>query len=92
MVKIYAKKTKWNWCSPDLLQLVDGGAAAGVAAVAGQGAVEEAGERDERGEERGAAGLRQLHAPQHARNLLLEVGVLLPLKQLPLPQVQWLLQ
>ena len=77
--------------SPDLLELVDAGAAALVAAGARDGAVEERHQRHHQGQQGSGHVLRQGHRHQRRLNLVTEVYVILALQQLSLPEIQRLL-
>ena len=77
--------------SPDLLELIDAGAAALVTAGAGDGAVEEGRQGHHQGQQGGGHLLRQGHRHQRSLNLVTKARVILALQQLSLPEIQRLL-
>ena len=76
---------------PDLLEFVDAGAAALVAAAAGDGAVEERHQAHHQAQQGRGHVLRQGHRHQRALYLVMEPGVILSVQQLSLPKIERLL-
>ena len=77
--------------APDLLELIDAGAAALVTAGAGDGAVEERHQGHHQAQQGRGHMLRQGHRHQRALDLVMEAGVILSLQQLSLPKIERLL-
>ena len=73
---------------PDLLQIIDGGAAAVMATVAGNAAVEETDHGDHESEHSADHVSSQCHAANHAVNLVSKLWVISPVHQLSEPQSQ----